>query len=38
MNQVAFSSLVGAEDELVEVTTRGSATYMRPNGWNLNPT
>jgi hypothetical protein len=38
MNRVALSSLVGAGDELVEVTARGSATSMEPDGWNPNPT
>jgi hypothetical protein len=38
MNQVAFSDSVGAGDELVEVTRRGSETSMGPNGWNPNPT
>jgi hypothetical protein len=38
MNQVALSDLVGEGDESVEVTTRGSATSMEPNGWNPNPT
>jgi hypothetical protein len=39
MNQVALSTSVGAIDELVKVTTRGShATYMGPNGSNPNPT
>jgi hypothetical protein len=38
MNQVDSSSSVGAGDESVEVTTRGSATSMGPNGWNRNPT
>jgi hypothetical protein len=38
MNRVALSALVGAGDELVEVTARGSATYMEPYGWNPNPT
>jgi hypothetical protein len=38
MNQVALSSSVGVGDELVKVTTRGSATSMGPNGWIPNPT
>jgi hypothetical protein len=38
MHQVALSASVGAGDESVEVTARGSATYMGPNGWNPNPT
>jgi hypothetical protein len=38
MNWVDFSTSVGAGDESVEVTTRGSATSMGPNGWNPNPT
>jgi hypothetical protein len=38
MNQVALSASVGAGDESVKVTTRGSATSMGPNGWNPNPT
>jgi hypothetical protein len=38
MNRVAFSTSVGAGYELVEVTARGSATSMGPNGWNPNPT
>jgi hypothetical protein len=38
MNRVAFSASVGAGYESVEVTTRGSATSMGPNGWNPNPT
>jgi hypothetical protein len=38
MNQVFLSALVGAGDESVEVTARGSETFMGPNGWNPNPT
>jgi hypothetical protein len=38
MNQVAFPALVGAGDDSNEVTARGSATSMGPNGWNPNPT
>jgi hypothetical protein len=38
MNRVALSASVGAGDELVKVTARGSATSMGPNGWNPNPT
>jgi hypothetical protein len=38
MNWVALSASVGAGDESVEVTARGSATSMGPNGWNPNPT
>jgi hypothetical protein len=38
MNWVAFPTLVGVGYESVEVTTRGSATSMGPNGWNPNPT
>jgi hypothetical protein len=38
MNQVDLSASFGAGDESVEVTTRGSATSMGPNGWNPNPT
>jgi hypothetical protein len=38
MNRVDFSASVGAVDELVEVTARGSATSMGPNGWNPKPT
>jgi hypothetical protein len=38
MNWVALLSLVGAGDESVKVTARGSATSMGPNGWNPNPT
>jgi hypothetical protein len=38
MNWVALSASVGEGDESVEVTTRGSETYMGPNGWNPNPT
>jgi hypothetical protein len=38
MNQVALSALVGAGEESVEVTARGSATSMGSNGWNPNPT
>jgi hypothetical protein len=38
MNRVAFSASVGAGDESVEVTARGNATSMGPNGWNPNPT
>jgi hypothetical protein len=30
MNQVALSASIGAGDELVEVTARGSATSMGP--------
>ena len=37
MNQVSLSVSAGAGDELVEVTARGNATSMRPNGWNPNP-
>ena len=38
MTQEALLALVGAGDELVEVTARGSETSMGPNGWNPNPT
>jgi hypothetical protein len=38
MNWVDLSASVGAGDELAEVTVRGSATSMGPNGWNPNPT
>jgi hypothetical protein len=38
MNRVALSALVGAGEESVKVTARGSATFMGPNGWNPNPT
>jgi hypothetical protein len=38
MNQVALSTSIGAGDESIEVTTRGSETSMEPNGWNPNPT
>jgi hypothetical protein len=38
MSRVAFSASVGEGDESGEVTTRGSATSMGPNGWNPNPT
>jgi hypothetical protein len=38
MNQVALSASSGAGDESAEVVTRGSATSMGPNGWNLNST
>jgi hypothetical protein len=38
MNWVALSASVGAGDESVEVTARGSETSMGPNGWNPNPT
>ena len=38
MNQGDFSASVGTGDESVEVTARGSATSMGPNGWNPNPT
>jgi hypothetical protein len=38
MNHVALSALVGVGYESVEVTARGSATSMGPNGWNSNPT
>jgi hypothetical protein len=37
MNRVDLSASVGAGDELVEVTTRGCAISMGPNGWNPNP-
>jgi hypothetical protein len=37
MNQVALSSLVGARDESVEVTARGSATSMGPMVGILTP-
>jgi hypothetical protein len=37
MNWMDFSASFGAVDELVEVTARGSATSMGPNGWNPNP-
>jgi hypothetical protein len=36
--QVALSASVGAGDESIEVTARGSSTSMGPNGWNPNPT
>jgi hypothetical protein len=38
MNQVYFSALVGTGDDSIEVTARGIATSMGPNGWNPNPT
>jgi hypothetical protein len=38
MNQVALSALDGAGYESVELTVRGSATSMGPNGCNPNPT
>jgi hypothetical protein len=38
MNGVVFSTSAGARDESVEVTARGIATSMGPNGWNHNPT
>jgi hypothetical protein len=38
MNRVALSTSIGAGEESVEVTARGSATSMGPNGWNPNPT
>jgi hypothetical protein len=38
MNWVDFSTSVGAGDESSEVTIRGGATSMGPNGWNPNPT
>jgi hypothetical protein len=38
MNWVAFLGSVGGGYESVEVTARGSATSMGPNGWNPNPT
>jgi hypothetical protein len=38
MNRVALSTSVGAGDDLVEVTARGSEISMGPNGWNTNPT
>jgi hypothetical protein len=37
MNWVDFLASVGVGDESVEVTARGSATSMGPNGWNPNP-
>jgi hypothetical protein len=37
MNWVALSTSVGAGDESVEVTARGSETYMGPNGWKYQP-
>jgi hypothetical protein len=38
MNWVVLLGLVGAGDELAEVTGRGSETSMGPNGWSANPT
>jgi hypothetical protein len=38
MNQVALSASGGAEDESIDVVTKGSATSMGPNGWNSNHT
>jgi hypothetical protein len=38
MNWVVLLASVGAGDELVEVTARGSAISMGPNGRNPNPT
>ena len=38
MNRVALLASIGAGDDSVEVTARGSATYMGANGWNPNPT
>jgi hypothetical protein len=38
MNQVALPASVTTGYELVEVTIRGSATSMGPNGWNPNTT
>jgi hypothetical protein len=38
MSQVALLASVGAGEESVEVTIRGSATSMGPNGWNPSPT
>jgi hypothetical protein len=38
MSWVALSASVGARDESVEVTARGSATSMGTNGLNPNPT
>jgi hypothetical protein len=38
MNQVALSVSLGARDESIKVTARGSATSMGPNGWNPKPT
>jgi hypothetical protein len=38
MNRVALSASVRVGDDSVEVTARGSATSMEPNGWNPNPT
>jgi hypothetical protein len=38
MNQVALLASVGSGEESIEVTVRGSATSMGPNGCNLNPT
>jgi hypothetical protein len=38
MNRVALSTSVGARDDSVEGTARGSATSMGRNAWNPNPT
>jgi hypothetical protein len=38
MNRVALSTSVGVGYESFEVTARGSATSMGPNGWNPKPT
>jgi hypothetical protein len=38
MNRVDLVASVGAGDESVKATARGSATSMGPNGWNPNPT
>jgi hypothetical protein len=38
MNWEDLSASVGVGDESVKMATRGSATSMRPNGWNPNPT
>jgi hypothetical protein len=37
MNWVILLASVGAGDESIEVTARGSATSMGPNVWNPNP-
>jgi hypothetical protein len=38
MNQVALSASVREGEESMEVTARGCASSMGPNGWNPNPT
>jgi hypothetical protein len=38
MYQVDLLTSIGVGDDPIEVTVRGTTTYMGPNGWNPNPT